>query len=152
MAKKPENELPEINAAGPVVTEPTLSTQEMLELEAQAQEEVQAELKKKLRDEFKKAAKDRLRKKALFKQGEDTEEDDGEYITIDLAKHSLFLNLDGRIFYHGQTYKFSREQAAVVREQMHRTWLHDAEIHGLDMNAFNGRQQAQARISPNTMH
>lgn len=130
--------------------QPQLTSEEMLKLEEEARLEVEKEMKKELAENFKEQAKIRFKKKALFKSGEDAqgEDDEIETITVDLAKYSPWIVLDGVRYYHGQTYKFTKEQAAVVREQIYRSWLHDAEIHGLDSNAHNARRAYNVRIGP----
>lgn len=145
MAKKTDDPL-----APPALIPPTLTTDEMVQLEAEARKEVEAEAKKQLKADFKEAAKKELRRKTLFRHGEDAEGDDDEVqsVTLNLAPHSAFLTLDGRVYYHGMTYKFTKMQVATVNEIIHRGWLHEAEINGTDINAINGRRAYNAVISP----
>ena len=117
---------------------PTLTLEEMQEIEAQAREEVNKELKARLKADFLAKTKSDLKKKALFKDGVDSKADVIERIRIDLPKFSNRITLDGVIYLHGQTYSFSQPQAAVVKEIINRQWLHHAEINGLDMNEYLG--------------
>lgn len=123
-----------------------LSEQEKLALEAEATKEVAKELKEKKKKEFKDNLKAALKKQAMFKVGQNEEGDDLVDITIDLAPHAPNIKLDGKIYYHGVKYRFTPKTAAVINETCHRTWLHEAEVHGLDSNAFHGRQKANKAL------
>ena len=122
-------------------TSGVLSEEEMIAIKAEAETEVESEYKAKVAAEFKESIKADLKKKKLFSPAEDAAGDDLITITIDLATHSTKVSLDGREYYHGQTYRVKPETAAVLREQMFRGDLHDAEIHGLDINSYFGRQR-----------
>ena len=120
---------------------PTLTLEEMQEIEAQAHAEVNKELKARLKADFLAKTKAELKKRALFKTGTDSNADVIERVHIDLPKFSNRITLDGVIYLHGQTYSFSQPQAAVVKEVINRQWLHHAEINGLDMNDYFGLKQ-----------
>ena len=122
------------------VDTPTLSMAEMKEIEAQAREEVNKELKARLKADFLAKTKADLKKKALFSAGTNAVGDKLERVRIDLPKFSNRITLDGIIYLHGMTYDFTQQQAAVVKETINRQWLHHAEINGLDMNEYLGRQ------------
>jgi len=119
---------------------PTLSLDEMKEIETQARAEVEKELKARLKADFLAKTKADLKKKALFSDGKDSKAEFVERVRIDLPKFSNRITLDGVIYLHGMSYDFSQPQAAVVKEIMNRQWLHHAEINGLDMNEYLGRQ------------
>lgn len=123
-----------------------LSEQEKSSLEAEATKEVAKELKDKKKKEFKDSLKAELKKKTLFKAGQSEEGEDLVEIAIDLAPHAPNIKLDGKVYYHGVKYKFTPKTASVINEICHRTWLHEAEVHGLDSNAFHGRQKANKAL------
>lgn len=119
---------------------PTLSLDEMREIEAQARKEVQVELKARLKSDFLAKSKADIKKKVLFQEGHGDVSQKAERITIDLPKFSDRITLDGVIYFHGGTYGFTPPKAAVINEVMGRQWLHHAEINGLDMNDYTGRK------------
>lgn len=124
-----------------------LSDAELKALEEQAVKEVEAEMKAALSKDFLDQKKLELKKKALFKHGKDAKGNDVVTVRVDLAPNSSYITLDGRVFFHGHTYKFTKAQADVISEQMHRGWMHEAEIHGMDSNAMNGRRQVNAHLA-----
>ena len=52
-----------------------------------------------------------------------------EDVTIDLAVYADRIRLDNDVFMHGRTYKVRQSVAAVLRDQMARTYRHYAETH-----------------------
>jgi hypothetical protein len=96
--------------------------QEALEVVAK---EAKAKRSEELLEEYKKIARREL-----------IPEEELEPVLIDLAGHSTKISLDGKQFFHGVTYYFSKAQAATVREIMHRGWKHEAEIKGANSNAY----------------
>ncbi len=123
-----------------------LSDQELLEIELQAQKEYEAEIKEQTIAAIKEEKKKELARKSLFSAGKDAEGEEIESITIDLAPHSPDITLDGRKFFHGMTYKFTKAQAATIKEAMFRTWQHEREIGGANMNAERGYRALNSRI------
>ena len=64
-------------------------------------------------------------------------------VVIDLAPYAPNIRLDGEVFEHGRTYRRPRAVAAVLYEQMQRSWEHQASISGKNENAY--RQTFQQR-------
>lgn len=126
-----------------------LSVEEMEALEKQAAQEVQEELKADTAKTFLEEKKKELKKRALFRHGKNVDGKDTASIRLDLSPNSPYISLDGQVFYHGHTYTLPREKVAVLQDQMYRGWLHEAEIHGMDENAMNGRRAANLRLSGN---
>lgn len=88
-------------------------------------EEAKAKESERLLEEYKKLARrEYIPEEAL------------EPILIDLAGHSTKITLDGKQYFHGVTYYFSRSQAATIREIMHRGWKHEAELKGANADAY----------------
>lgn len=132
--------------AGPVDT--TLFTDEELkQLQEEAEAEFALEAKKDAQEAFKASAKRKLREKAMFAAGKDAEGEAVESVTIDLAPHSPWITIDGRVYYHGVTYKFTTGQAATIKEVMFRTWQHEREIGGANINAEMGRTPLNRAIA-----
>jgi len=136
--------MPEQEDSGPLLLGaalPTLSMDEMKEIELQARAEVEAELKEKLRADYLAKTKSDLKKKSLFVEGSDAQGASLERIQIDLPKFSDRIVIDGTIYFHNGTYSFAPQKAAVIKEIMNRQWMHHAEINGLDINEYNGRKK-----------
>ena len=126
-----------------------LSAAEKAAITAEVEAEVAKELKATKRKEFKAAEKARLKKQVLFRHGRDEKGEDTELVLITLASHTPHLRLDNDIYYPGRAYRLSRGKAAVVKEQMYRGDLHDAEIHGKKMSEFYGQRPRALVIGPN---
>jgi hypothetical protein len=143
MARPPKK--PEVT--GPIDMS-LFSEDELKRLEAEAQKEFDFESKTEAEDAFKAATKEKLRKKALFKAGKDAEGDEVELIQIDLAPHSSNITIDGHIYYHGLSYKFTQAQAATIKDIMSQSWRHEDEVRGVDGSADYGRRKLNRTISP----
>jgi hypothetical protein len=145
----PENNAPDSpEEAAPAIVVPQLTEAEKRKIEAEARKEVEKEQHKKAAAEYKEHIKKQLETQMraaanIAEDGEGIEE-----IRIELAKYTMYIMLDGKVFYHGYTYKFGKKQAAVIKEQIYRSWLHDAEIHGLDINEMNGRKKHMSMLAP----
>lgn len=116
--------------------------------------EIHAEAAKLLRTEQHKTAKAALLKKvkadleraSRLKMLEGTARGDMVDVYIDLATYAADIRLDGERFLHGSTHRVARHVAAVLHEQMQRSWQHQESISGRrdDFNrkrniAINGR-------------
>lgn len=132
----------------PAISLPSLTEEEKRKLEAEARKEVEKKLKTKAMDEYKESIKKELERQARAVGNVADDGEELEDIRIELAKYTMYIMLDGKVYYHGYTYKFGAKQAAVIRDQIYRSWLHDAEIHGLDINEMNGRQKHMSVLSP----
>lgn len=123
------------------------SEEELKQYEQEAQEEYALEAKKEAIEAFKEATKERLRKEVKFANGKDAEGEDVELITIDLAPHSPYITIDGHVYYHGVSYKFTQAQAQTINEILYRTWAHEREVRGVDSSSEYGRRRNSV-ISP----
>lgn len=79
--------------------------------------------------------------------------DEGEIesVYINFADFIDRITLDGVTYMHGRTYDLPKNKADVVREQMARSWRHQAEIEGKDEPNFYLEQQTRntaIRLSP----
>lgn len=79
--------------------------------------------------------------------------DEGELesVHINFADFIDRITLDGVTYMHGRIVDLPKAKADVVREQMARSWRHQAEIEGKDEPNFYLRQQLQntaIRLSP----
>ena len=139
-----------LKAAKPEIAEPAdtslFTDDELKQLQSEAAAEFALETKKAAQEAFKEEEKRRLREKAMFAAGKDAEGEDLEAVTIDLAPHSPWITIDGRLYYHGSTYKFTRAQAQSIKDVMARTWAHEREIGGANINAETGRTPYNRKI------
>ncbi len=79
------------------------------------------------------------------------DEGEMEEVFINFADFIDRITLDGVTYMHGRQYTLPKSKADVVREQMARSWRHQAEIEGKDEPNFYLRQQIQntaIRLSP----
>lgn len=127
-----------------------LTEEEKIQVEAEARAEVAKELKAEKIKSLKAAKKAELKKNAFFQQGKDEVGEDTELVLITLAPHTSCLTIDGKKYYPNKAYRLGRKLAAVVKDQMYRGELHDAEIHGKNMSEFYGQRPREMRVGPNT--
>lgn len=73
-----------------------------------------------------------------------------ETVSVDLAPFADRLVIDGTIYMQGRSYELDSRVAAVVKEQMARTWEHQAEIEGKDTQFYTKNRLAQTAIHANT--
>ena len=125
-----------------------LSAEEQADIEAEVRAEIAKELKADKRKAYFELKKAELKKKALFKHGKDEEGENTEAVFIALAPHAPFIRLDNNIYYPNRIYRLGQKKASTIKEIMYRTWLHDHEISGQDMNAFYGKQARNQIINP----
>jgi len=123
-----------------------LSAEEQEKLALEAKEEVDQEYKEEVAKRFKDAEKLRIKRQLLTEQHAGPGEELETYtITLAPGPHDRIV-IDGVTYMHGGTYKFNQAQLAVIKDQVHRTWMHDAEINGQDINAMNGRKKYAAVV------
>lgn len=115
-----------------------LSADEIAEVERQVAQDILEEDKAQAR----KALKAKLRAKARKDDGTEPT----TQVTIDLAPYCDRLLIDNVAYLQGVTYTVTAAKAAVMREQMQRTWNHQAEIDGKNENFY--RRQRGARVVP----
>lgn len=111
---------------GPVdlpVDQSLLSKEDKAALRKEAQSAVLAERKQKARDAAFDAAVDAERRALV-------PEEQYVNIVIDGAPYVPFFMIDGEKFFTGYEYQVTRSQAAVLCEQMQRSWYHQNEIQG----------------------
>src|SRR5215469_9138667 len=139
-AKDPTKKLPDALTTPLDGDRDLLTPEEIKVLEA----EVEAEAEEELREQAKKSVKAKLRAEAREKKGLAEAQVD---VTIDLAPYADRILLDNVAYLQGITYTVRASLAAVLREQMQRTWGHQAEIDGKSENFY--RRTRGARVTPN---
>lgn len=80
-----------------------------------------------------------------------SDEGEIESIYINFADFIDRITLDGVTYMHGRSYDLPKQKADVIREQMARSWRHQAEIEGKDQPNFYLEQQTRntaIRLSP----
>jgi len=113
-----------LDAPSPLDNDRDLLTQDEID---KLQVEVDAEAAAELREQAKKSVKEKLRAEARRKKG--LEEQQVE-VHIDLAPFCDRLLIDNVAYLQGITYTVRASLAAVLLEQMQRTWTHQSEIDG----------------------
>ena len=73
-----------------------------------------------------------------------------ETVTIDLAPYCDRLVIDSKIYMQGHSYELDSRVVAVIKEQMARTWEHQAEIEGKDNQFYLKNRLRQTAIHANT--
>lgn len=80
-----------------------------------------------------------------------SDEGEIESVYINFADFIDRITLDGVTYMHGRSYDLPKQKADVIREQMARSWRHQAEIEGKDQPNFYLEQQTRntaIRLSP----
>lgn len=116
-----------------------LSADERAALDKEAQASIASELAQDARDAYFAQKLEALRR-------EQVPEDQLGHVTIDAAPYVPCIMIDGVQFFHGYTYEVPMKQAAVLYEQMQRSWHHQDEIDG------RGRTEAYRRPSHVTLN
>jgi hypothetical protein len=100
------------------------------------------EARKSVLEEMKQDARDKYFADEMAKlRREQTPADRLVEITIDVAPFVPYIALDGVQFFHGYTYPVTVAQAAVINEQMWRSWQHQDEIDGRNRSEAYRRPQ-----------
>lgn len=135
MGKKPiEKDEPEVE-----IDPALLSAAEIAEVE----QEVKAEVALEAKDKAKAALKTKMTREAKRAAGLAEAQ---ESVTVDLAPYCDRILLDNVAYLQGVTYTVRASVAQVMREQMQRTWTHQAEIDGKSENFY--RRTRGARVIP----
>jgi hypothetical protein len=116
--------------AVPAEYEGILDPEDMAEIRREAEERVRAAQRKAARAELLKKAEQELAREAREAQKRGAARGDLVDVTIDLAPYAATIKLDGEEFYHGVQYRVGRKVAAVLYEQMQRSWQHQDSISG----------------------
>lgn len=109
------------------------------EAEVEAIDEHKDKIKASVRAKFKAAKVRELR-------GITDEEDEMRTILLDLAPHSDRITLDGKVFFHGQSYTVPRDVFGVLNECMARGWQHEDEVGNANQKSY--RRPRELRIGP----
>jgi hypothetical protein len=123
-----------------------LTEEDKAELRRQVQAELAAEAKAEAAADFKAQLRAQLIMQSI-KHAEPSKADDAVDLRIDLARHVPYIRIDNTTYYPGYTYTVSPAVAQVLKDQMYRSFLHDAELLGLNINDYFGRQQATSILS-----
>lgn len=120
--------LPELEV--PAEFEGILDGTDVAEIHAEAAKQIRAEQRKVARAALLKKAKEELaraaRQAALFGAAKGDLVD----VYVDLAPYADRITIDGQPFYHGKTVRVARPVAAVLNEQIQRSWQHQQSIAG----------------------
>lgn len=100
-----------------------LTDKEREELSAEARRSILADMQQDARDKYFALELAKLRRDKL-------PADQYVRITIESAQYVPFFMLDGHQYFNGYQYDVPRKVAAVLMEQMQRSWQHQEEING----------------------
>lgn len=107
-------------------------------LDAEAEKSIASEMEQDARDKYFADAIARKRRKHVpAEQRMD--------VTIEAAPYVPFFMIDGEQFFVGSTYNVTTGQAAVLHEQMQRSWQHQEETSG-QRNSNSYRRSANLRV------
>ena len=159
--KKPTASVPEVaRTAAPEVDldaktvevppeyEDVLTSEDMAEIKAEAAAELKKEQRKSARKEMLARAKADLQREAAALAQQGGPRADMVDLTIDLAPYAADIRLDGRSYPHGKQVRVPRKVAAVLAEQMERSWKHQEGLSGANENAY--RKPRMATINGRT--
>ena len=159
--KKPTTSVPEVaRTAAPEVDldaktlevppeyEDVLTSEDMAEIKAEAAAELKKEQRKSARKEMLARAKADLQREAAALAQQGGPRADMVDLTIDLAPYAADIRLDGRSYPHGKQVRVPRKVAAVLAEQMERSWKHQEGLSGANENAY--RKPRMATINGRT--
>ena len=130
MAKKTTTRVP--------VDQSLLTDVDREELTKQARASVLETLTQEARDQFFAEQKEKARREKI-------PEDQHVHVTIDMAPFLRHIMIDGTQYFHGYTYEVPWKRAAVLYEQMQRSWHHQDEIEG------RGRSEAYRQHGKNVI-
>jgi hypothetical protein len=71
-------------------------------------------------------------------------------IYIDCAPHASTIKLDGFVYFQNRYYDVPVDVARVLLEQMNRTWVHEREIGGANVNFY--QTHSSKVLSPREQH
>lgn len=114
-----------------------LTDEEKKALRESARKSVLEEMKQEARDEYFRQALTAVRRK-------NTPAAQMIDVFIDIAPFLPCIAIDGVQYFHGYTYSVERTRAAVLYEQMQRSWLHQDEIDG--RSRYNPYRKAQNTV------
>lgn len=121
-----------------------LSEDDVAAIRKEAQASILDEMKQDARDAYFAEELEKLRRKNIPAERE-------VQVTITLAPYLPHLMIDHNQYFDGYTYNVPTSQAAVMYEQMQRSWAHQDEIDG--RSRFNTyRQPRGVRIGPQHQH
>lgn len=113
---------------------PVLSNAEVLEIRAAAARKLEEERHKAAKKQLEAETLAELRRDANLLTG-DGIKDEIVTVTMDLAEHSACVNLDGRQYWHGQSYDVPRHVSDTLRDIQARGWKHQDEVDGKNLEA-----------------
>ena len=123
-----------------------LSAAEKEAIAAEVEEELAAEARAEAAADYKAKLRAELISKNI-KHAKDAKGDNVVKLRLELARHVPYVRLDNVVYYPGYEYDVKPEVAVVLKDQMYRSYLHDAEISGLNINDYLGRRTALAVVS-----
>lgn len=122
--------------------QPMFTAKELKDIKDKAKSEVMAAKKESVRKRLMDEEKNRLMLEDGLTTG-NSHMDEVMTITIDLASYANKILVNGKAYWHAQTYTVARHVAESLRETMFRTWQHQNEIDGKGMRDFYAQKHVQ---------
>lgn len=129
-----------LDTAGIVVPpeyEGILDEQDIAEIRVDAAKNIRSAARKKARKDMLLRVEQELNQEAVKAAQQGQARGDLVDVSIDLPEYAPGITLDGVFYCHGTTPRVRRDVAAVLREQISRSWAHQASISGQKSDFFN---------------
>lgn len=110
--------------------EDILSAEDVAAVQVEAQQKFKAKQREQARKELLAKAEKDLEREARLAQQRGEARGDMVDVTIDLATYADHIRLDGVVYRHGETRRVTRKVAAVLYEQMQRSYQHQDSLSG----------------------
>lgn len=130
-------------ALDPAVYE-DLTAEEKANIEAEVRLQVAEELRAQRKKQFKKEMLAQYR--SLTKPGEEIVP-----VCLDLPGHANDVRLDGKVFFHGVTYRVTVNVYRTLIDIQARAWEHENEIGGANRDLYRGRKPVERVVTPGTV-
>lgn len=137
-----EEPAPSFNPDAPLLTPAEIKT-----IKEKARANILKAKKKDAEEKLLAAEEQRLRNEEGLTTGS-AHADEIVSVTIDLAQFSSSIVINQRPYWHGHTYSVPRHVAETLREQMYRTWGHQAEIDGKSRSQFYAEKHVAELYKP----
>ena len=137
-----------IDTTVPPQFEGILTEEDMAEVHAEAKAILRKSQREKAKKEALAEATRELERQAKLAVERGAPKGDMVDVQIDLAPYTADIKLDGKVFEHGTIRRVERKVAAVLMEQMQRSWQHEEGLRGKNDRPYR-RNLAQRGITAN---
>lgn len=128
---------------------PTLDESAFSDLTPEEKEHIEAEVRAQVAEELRAQRKKAFKKEVLAKYRNLSKP--GEQIVpicLDLPGHANDIRLDGRVYFHGVTYRVNTNTYRTLIDIQARAWEHENEIGGANRDLYRGRKPVERVVTP----